>query len=100
MAFDVRKAFYSVVCFATLGLSAWGAYTILSVGMRTYIFTEADRSYPYPRGATDDSVGDREEADRKNSVARRQAEFSWALPVLIINLPMFFLFYPEVKKKE
>ena len=96
MGFDVRKAFYSVVCFVTLGLSAWGAYTVLSVGMRTYVFTEADRYYS--RSATDGSVG--EEADRKNAVARRQAEFSWALPVLIINLPMFFLFYPEVKKKE
>ena len=96
MAFDVRKAFYSVVCFVTLGLSAWGAYTVISVGMRALWFTEADRYYS--RGVADGPDGD--EANRKNAVARRQAEFSWALPVLIINLPMFFLFYPEVKKKE
>ena len=96
MSFDVRKAFYSVVCFVTLGLSAWGAYTVLSVGMRTYLFTEADRYYSRSATGTDGT----EDADRKNAVARRQAEFSWALPVLIINLPMFFLFYPEVKKRE
>ena len=45
MFFDVRKAFYSVVCFVTLGLSAWGAYTVLSVGMRTFWLTEADQYY-------------------------------------------------------
>ena len=98
MGFDVREAFYSIVCLIALGLSAWGGYTILSVGMRAFIFTEADQFSS--RGLADETPAqkkDREEVDRRVAVARRQQEFSWAFPVLIINLPIFFLFYPEVK---
>ena len=96
MFFDVRKAFYRIVCFVTLALSAWGAYTVLSVAMRTFWLTEADQYY----SSALDSVDSDDGVLRKNAVRRRQADFAWALPVLIINLPMFLFFYPEGKKKE
>ena len=100
MGFDVRKAFYSLVCFVTLGLSAWGLYTVLSVGMRTFIFTESDMYYARSvEGDASKEVKDQEN-QQKNARSRRQADFSWALPVLIVNFPMFLYFYPEVKKKE
>jgi hypothetical protein len=96
--FDVRKAFYAAACLVSLSLSGLGAYTIISAGLRMAVFTEADRSY-FTSKAAGDTVHD-EEADMKNARAQRQRDMAWALSILVVNAPIFFWFYPEVKKKE
>lgn len=84
--------------FASVGLIILviGSVQIIDLGLRSFVFTEADNYYNYPvrlespEGEKEVDQQALEEYQQKEQAARTQRELSQSLAFILVGLPLFW----------
>ncbi len=108
--FSIRK-FY-LYAFAVIGLIliTMAGVRVIGLGLKMYVFTEADNYYIYPYAKpitpTDGIKTEepsREEVDKYNMSQRnsnRQREAAESLAMLLVGLPLYLYHWREIQKDK
>ncbi len=99
----IKKTYIYVFSAVGLIMVLIGAARLINVGLRTYIFTEADTSYMYPMAADQKNGIDQEQiilAQEHNQRAARESDAAWGISLLIVGLPLFLYHFRLVKKES
>lgn len=96
-----------VYIFATVGLVLLviGGVQIISLGLRSYVFTKADMYYAYPEAQVQKDASSTapdpkamEEFQEKNLQSQRQRQASTALAFIIVGIPLFGYHFRIIRK--
>ncbi len=108
----IRKIYLYLFSLVGLVLITIGGVQLVNLGLKTYVFTKADRYYEYPaakpastvpNGKTTVAEPSKEQIDeyQKNQQAsQRQREVSIALSMIIIGTPLFLYHWNRIKKDQ
>lgn len=108
---SIRKIYLYLFALIGLVISTIGAVQLVNLGLKTFIFRDADMQYAYPmekRIAPIDATStvvmpSQEEIDAFNEKQRRsqrQRETANALAMLIIGLPLYAYHWRVIKKEK
>lgn len=110
MKFSIRLLYLYLFSFIGLIVSVIGTIQIVDLGLKIYIFKEADR-YDYPAMAKFDPSGkeivltDKEKEEQKiiqeNETKRnRQRQVSTALSMILVGLPLYKYHWKLIKREN
>ena len=109
----IRKIYLYIFALLGLVLMTIGGVRLVSLGLKTYVFTKADNYYEYPAArpikSTIDEKGieyeqpskeETEEYNRKQRESNRQRDAAESLAMIIIGLPLYIYHWGVVKKEK
>ncbi len=110
MKFSIRLLYLYLFSFIGLIIAVIGTIQIVDLGMKVYLFKEADR-YDYPLTSKFDPTGkeialtDQEKADQKaqqdkETTRNRQRQVSTALAMLLVGVPLYKYHWNLIKKED
>ena len=113
-AFWIRKIYLYLFSVVGLVLAIIGAVRLISLGLRAYIFTEADKYYEYPMprpvmpsektpAVTPEAIVDPkelEEYQNKQQRSNRQREAAGAVAQLIVGIPLYLYHWSLIRKEK
>lgn len=109
---SIRKIYLYLFALIGLVISTIGAVQLVDLGLKSFIFQDADMQYAYPMekpvavtGSTTDmmvqpSKEEIEEYNEKQRRSQRQRESANALAMLIIGLPLYAYHWRVIKKEK
>ena len=109
---NIKKIYLYLVSVISLFIIVFGAISLLNMGLKTWVFTKADKDfYAYPmcpvettpdgsKGAmvNCDETQQRKQAD-ENRIAQKQREAANSLAMIIVGAPVFY-FHWRLARKE
>lgn len=110
---SIRKIY--LYSFALIGLviSTIGAIQLVDLGLKTYLFPDADNYYTYPAekiapvstsGATstvrEPSQAEIDKYNERQRSSQRQREAATALAMLIVGIPLYTYHWTVIKKEK
>jgi len=112
--FLVSKIYLYIFSFLGLVLVIFGLVRLLDLGMKVYIFKQADQyavfpSYPPDKTSAPSQLSQQdkfelqraqEEAQKKNTTAQRQQTASTSLAMIIVGAPLFYYHWRKINKGE
>lgn len=110
MKFSIRLLYLYLFSFIGLIISVVGTIQIVDLGMKIYIFKDADK-YDYPLNSKFDlngkeiALSDQEKQDQKaqqdkETTRNRQRQVSTALAMLIVGIPLYKYHWSTIKKED
>lgn len=110
---NVKKIYLYAVSLIALVIMVIGAITLLNLGLKTFIFTKADRDFyamecfstkPTAPGESTPKCSAEEEAamnkrNEENRAAQKQRDAAQSLAMLIVAAPVFY-FHWRLARKE
>lgn len=104
----VKKIYIYIFSAIGLILVIIGAVQLVDLGLKTWVFTKADRYYSYPMAkpvsqtaqekTQEPDPKDIEEYQKNDMAARRQREASNALAMIVIGVPLFLYHWRLARK--
>lgn len=107
----IRRIYLYSFAFLGLILMVIGAVRLLDLGLKVYVFRQADQYAIYPDyphklagEATPSAVDEEsrrireEEARAQNTTSQRQSAASSSIAMIIVGLPLFFYHWRKVNK--
>lgn len=110
MKFSIRLLYLYLFSFIGLIIAVIGTIQIVDLGMKVYLFKDADR-YDYPVAVKFDPSGretvltEKEIADQKiqqdkETTRNRQRQASTALAMLLVGIPLYKYHWKLLKKED
>ena len=106
MKFNLRLLYLYLFSFVGLIIVVIGSIQILNLGLKTYIFTNAD-SYFFNYGpqlpVTDPNYIDPEVAKKQQKEQvnnQRQSDLAWALSMMVIGTPLYLYHWKTIGKES
>ncbi len=110
MKFSIRLLYLYLFSFIGLIIAVIGTIQIVDLGMKIYIFKDADK-YDYPINSKFDSAGkeialtDSEKAEQKamqdkETTRNRQRQASTAIAMLLVGVPLYKYHWKLIKEEE
>lgn len=108
---SIRKVYLYLFALIGLVISVIGAVQLVNLGLKSFIFQDADMQYAYPMErkvvpgeATSTVVGPSQEElgafNEKQRRSQRQRESANALAMLIIGIPLYAYHWRVIKKEK
>lgn len=110
MKFSIRLLYLYLFSFIGLIIAVIGTIQIVDLGMKVYIFKDADR-YDYPLTTKFDPAGkeislteqeknDQKAQQDKETSRNRQRQVSTALAMLFVGIPLYKYHWNLIKKED
>lgn len=110
MKFSIRLLYLYLFSFIGLIIAVIGTIQIVDLGMKIYIFKDADR-YDYPLNIKYDQSGkeieltEQEKIDQKvqqdkETTRNRQRQASTAIAMLLVGVPLYKYHWSTIKKED
>ncbi len=108
----IRRIYLYLFAFIGLVLITIGCVRLVGLGLKTYVFKEADVYYNYPlskpvpapgeetstaRGSSEEEIKVFEEKQRTSN---RQREAAESIAMIIVGLPLYFYHWRVIKKDK
>jgi hypothetical protein len=90
----IRMWFYSAVCFVSLVIAAYASHDIITYVLKVTVLKETDKYYS---ASMHSSSLESAEDEVKNERSRRQTMLAYAIPKLLINVPIFLVSYRKLR---
>lgn len=104
MKFNLRLLYLYLFSFVGLLITVIGGIRIVDLGIKSYIFPEADTYEIYPMSKIEgEPTQTREElvAQQKRDTTRnRQRELSGSASMIIVGLPLYLYHWNTIKKEK
>jgi len=106
MKFSLRLLYLYLFSFIGLLIVVIGSIRLVSLGLRTYVFPDADNyeTMPYaspdgkPAPATESAQF--KELNQRQIVRNRQREFAEIISMLIVGLPLYLYHWKTIQKEN
>lgn len=110
MKFSIRLLYLYLFSFIGLIIAVIGTIQIVDLGMKVYIFKNADMYYDYSRPMKIDSNGkeieltekeieEQKVLQEKETTRNRQRQISTALSMLLVGIPLYKYHWSTIKKE-
>lgn len=110
MKFSIRLLYLYLFSFIGLIIAVIGTIQLVDLGMKVYIFKDADR-YDYPSTPKFDPTGneialtDKEKEEQKalqdkETTRNRQRQASTAIAMLLVGIPLYKYHWKLIKKED
>lgn len=110
MKFSIRLLYLYLFSFIGLIIAVIGTIQLVDLGMKVYIFKDADR-YDYPLTPKFDPAGkeialtDKEKEEQKalqdkETTRNRQRQASTAIAMLLVGIPLYKYHWKLIKKED
>ena len=103
----IRKVYLYLVTFIGIVVTVIGCINILDLGLKTFIFKEADSFVEYPRPVPLEegkqstiSKEEQEKYHQKELVSRRQRQASSAIAMIVVGFPLYKYHWHTLKKEK
>lgn len=112
----IRKIYLYLFALVGLALVTIGCVRLVGLGLKTFIFTQADVYYEYPmsrpikispvdseKGLIEPEQPSKEEIDeyqRKQKSSQRQREAADSLAMIIVGLPLYLYHWALIKRNK
>lgn len=108
----IRKIYLYLFALVGLLLVTVGAVRLVSLGLKTYVFQEADQFYSYPsprlieqktpdgKELQEPSKEEIEEFERKQRTSNRQREAAESLGWIIVGIPLYLYHWRQIQKDK
>lgn len=109
----IRKIYLYLFALIGLVISTIGAVQLVNLGLKTYVFPNADNYYPYPMekpvpaspaGATtttrEPSQKEIDTYNERQRTSQRQRDAANALAMLIVGVPLYAYHWMVIKKEK
>lgn len=109
MKFNIRLLYLYLFSFVGLVITVIGSVRLMEIGLKTYVFKNADAivSYPNARPIIPDgkpilepSQEELNKYQKQETQRSRQREASGALSMIIIGLPLYLYHWKTIKKEN
>lgn len=109
MKLNIRLLYLYLFSFVGLVITVIGSVRLMEIGLKTFVFKNADTfvSYPNARPVVPDGKPilepSREELDKyqkEETQRQRQREASGALSMIIVGLPLYLYHWKSIKKEH
>lgn len=104
MTLSLRNLYLYLFSFVGLWLIIFGTVSMINVGLKAFIFTQADRYQVYlgeqkPSGEayTQQELDDRQD---KELLRQRQQDISTALSMIMVGIPVYFYHWLTLSKEN
>ena len=109
MKFSIRLLYLYLFSFIGLIIAVIGTIQIVDLGMKVYIFKDADK-YDYPMTTkfdpsgkevtlTDQEIKDQKVQQDKETTRNRQRQASTALAMLLVGIPLYKYHWNTIKRE-
>lgn len=107
----IRRIYLYSFAFLGLVLMVIGAVRLLDLGLKVYVFKQADQYaiYPYPAKIDPEATSEaqdiesnrvrEEEARKQNTTSQRQSAASSSIAMIVVGMPLFFYHWRKVNAK-
>lgn len=110
MKFSIRLLYLYLFSFIGLIIAVIGTIQIVDLGMKVYIFKDADK-YDYPRTMkidpngkevelTEKEIEERKALQEKETTRNRQRQASNAIAMLLVGIPLYKYHWNTIKKEN
>lgn len=106
----IRKIYLYLFSLIGLVLVTIGGVQLVSLALKTYVFTKADQYYQYPaiaqptdKGASTSALPSQQQVDeyqKNQQTSQRQREAAGALAMIIIGVPLYIYHWSVIKKDQ
>lgn len=102
MKFSLRMLYLYLFSFVGLLIVVIGGIRMVDLGLKTFVFTEADKYEVYPvnpETGKEISVEDQAIRQQKDLSRQRQREFTSSLSMIAIGLPLYLYHWKTIQKE-
>ena len=105
MKFNLRLLYLYLFSFVGLLITVFGGIQIVNLGLKTFVFKNADRYTVYPMSVakTDPSYVSPEEMKRQQDEQvqnQRQGEMAYSIAMIAIGVPLYLYHWGTIKKEQ
>ena len=107
MKINIRLLYLYLFSFVGLLIAVIGSINMINVGLKTFVFKDADRYefYDYPMEKSDPEVvvptAEEQEARQSRELKRqRQRELSNAIAMLAVGTPLYMYHWKTIQKED
>lgn len=100
MKINIRQLYLYLASFIGLVVIVFGSVSLVDLGLKTYVFTEAERYYYTQPVILEGNQTEEVRTDEdKNLVARRHMQAANAVAMLLVGFPLY-LYHWRILQKE
>ncbi len=102
----IRKVYLYLFSLVGLVLVISGSVQLINLGLRTFVFTQADQQVPYPQSAAPSkdmnvpSIQDMTHYQAQQTTAQRQRDLVGALAMIIVGMPVYWYHWMVVNREK
>ncbi len=111
MKFNIRLLYLYLFSFIGLLVTVFGCINMVNLGLKTFVFKNADRYVAYPRPAVTEVTPDAKPADmpsveeeklfqEQQTLQQRQREAAQAIAMIAVGLPLYAYHWMLIKRQE